>query len=244
VFPLQLRQKGGRIAARAQDQAVLRAHFFDPGPVSIGIAAVGQDLLIRGEVVRRHEGRFEPGGVTPGGGGIAEKSVVEEFHVRLVKMPPAPAASPPDSGRPLSSIPRPRRRTSGCPRHWWWSGKSVNARPPAKAKRLTESAGRRVSSNKSKSSAIRTMSAGMPQSSQNRSAWKPSTQPRHASQKAGWALQRTRRELANCRSTSNPPISRSGNQLPVVGLQFSPTSVLWVACNPITPQACRQASTR
>jgi len=80
VFPLQLRQKRKPGLPRApQDQAVLRAHFFDPWPVRVGIAAVGQIFWICGEVVRRHEGRFETGHVTPGGAGVCGKSVVEKF---------------------------------------------------------------------------------------------------------------------------------------------------------------------
>src|SRR3984957_17793149 len=90
IFPFQLRQESGWIPARTQDEPVLRTFFFNPGLVNVGVTAVGQDFLIGQEIVRRHESRLEAGHVTPGGGGVAEKSVVEEFHVCLVEDAPLP----------------------------------------------------------------------------------------------------------------------------------------------------------
>ena len=68
----------------------MQTHLPDPWPVGVRVAIVSQNLLVGDEIVRWHEGWFEAGHVTPGRGGIAEKSVVEKLHVCLVEDAPLP----------------------------------------------------------------------------------------------------------------------------------------------------------
>src|SRR5579885_536572 len=97
--------------------------------------------------------------------------------------------------------------------------------------RLKESKANCCWNHNCKSPAIKTISAGAPQSSQNRNVWQPSNQPKAASQKAGCRASGGAFKPASRRNAISPPTNATGQISPPDGFN-SPTSVSCTVCIP------------